>query len=93
IPHVGDSLASCPDFQHHLRAPALDAYSRDEWEAYFDAVATGLIAQPHTARRRANDMARLCPYADVAAAGLARVKAAIEAYIDMVGPKDRAKWH
>jgi hypothetical protein len=71
----------------------LDAYSRDEWVAYFDAVAVGLLAQPRTAQRRANDMAKLCPYADVAAAGLARVKAAIKAHVNMTGPKDRAKWH
>ena len=74
-------------------APALEPYSRDEWKMYFDAVASGLVAEPHTARRRARDMAKLCPYADVAAAGLARVQAAIEAYVDMVGPKDRNKWH
>ena len=76
-----------------LGAPTLDAYSRDEWKAYFEAVAVGLVTKPHTARRRARDMAAVCPYADVAAAGLARVKAAIEAHVDMVGPKDRAKWH
>lgn len=70
-----------------------DAYSRDEWKAYFDAVAVGLVAKPHTARRRASDMAKLCPYADVAAAGLARVKAAIDAHVDMTGPTDRAQWH
>lgn len=29
----------------------------------------------------------------VAAAGLARVKAAIKAYQDLTGPDDRAKWH
>jgi hypothetical protein len=75
------------------RAPAMDAYSRDEWKAYFDAVAVELIAKPHTARRRARDMAKFCPYADVAAAGLARVKAAIEAQASMLGPKDRSKWH
>jgi hypothetical protein len=74
-------------------APTLDAYSRDEWETYFDAVAARLMAQPHTARRRARDMAKLCPYADVAAAGLAKVKAAIDAHVDMTGPKDRTKWH
>ena len=74
-----------------MGAPTLDAYSREEWKAYFDAVA--LIPKPHTARRRANDMAKLCPYADVAAAGLATVKAAIKAAEDMAGPKDRAKWH
>ena len=54
----------------------LDAYSREEWKAYFDAVA--LIPKPHTARRRASAMAKLCPYADVAAAGLATVKVATE---------------
>ena len=70
-----------------------EGYSRREWATYFDAVAVGLVAKPHTARRRANDMAKLCPYADVAAAGLARVKAAIEAYADLTGPKDRSKWH
>ena len=75
------------------RAPTLEAYNRDEWKAYFDAVAVGLVAKPQTARRRASDMAKLCPYADVATAGLAKVKAAIEAYVDMIGPKERAKWH
>lgn len=74
-------------------APALEPYSRDEWEMYFNAVAVSLAAKPHTARRRARDMARLCPYADVAAAGLARVNTAIEAHVDMTGPEDRAKWH
>ena len=74
-----------------MGAPTLDAYSREEWKAYFDAVA--LIPKPHTARRRASAMAKLCPYADVAAAGLATVKAAIKAAEDMAGPKDRAKWH
>jgi hypothetical protein len=73
--------------------PASDAYSRDEWKAYFDAIAAGLMAKPHTARRRAKEMAALCPYADVAAAGLAKVKAAITAHEDMTGPKDRLKWH
>lgn len=69
----------------------MNGYSRDEWKAYFDAVA--LIPKHHTARRRASDMAKLCPYADVAASGLARVKAAIKASEDIAGPKDRAKWH
>ena len=67
--------------------------TRREWVACFDTIAAGLVAKPHTARRRASDMAKLCPYPDVAAAGLARVKAAIEAQADMTGPKDRAKWH
>jgi hypothetical protein len=74
-------------------APTLEAYSRDEWEMYFDAVATSLAAKPHTARRRAQEMAKLCPYADVAATGLARVKAASEAYVDTAGPVDRSRWH
>ena len=73
--------------------PRPEGYSRREWETYFDAVAAGLMAKPHTARRRASEMAKLCPYADVAAAGLARVKAAIDGYVDLVGPKDRAQWH
>ena len=68
-------------------------YNRREWVAYFDAIAAGLMAKPHTAWRRAKDMAALCPYEDVGAAGLAKVKAAIEAHVDVVGPKDRAKWH
>jgi hypothetical protein len=38
-------------------------------------------------------MARLCPYAGVAEAGLGKVNAAIEVHVDMVGPKDPAKWH
>jgi hypothetical protein len=79
--------------QNTTGGPTLEPYSRDEWKAYFDAVAVGLVAKPHTARRRARDMAKLCPYADVAAAGLARVNAAIEAYVDMTGPEDRNKWH
>ncbi len=70
-----------------------EGYSRREWETYFEAVAIGLVAKPHTARRRASEMAKLCPYADVAAAGLARVNAAIDGYVDLVGPKDRAQWH
>lgn len=73
--------------------PGPEGYSRREWETYFDAVAAGLVAKPHTARRRAREMAKLCPYADIAAAGLARVKAAIADYVDMVGPKDCAQWH
>ena len=73
--------------------PELKGYNRREWVAYFDAIATGLVAKPHTARRRARDMAKLCPYADVAEAGLAKVNAAIEAYVDLTGPEDRAKWH
>lgn len=76
-----------------MGALALDAYSRNEWKAYFDAVASGLMTKPHTARRRAKDMAALCPYANVAAAGLARVKAAIDANVGMAGSKDRSQWH
>jgi hypothetical protein len=71
----------------------MNGYKRHEWAAYFDAIATGLVAKPHTARRRARDMAQCCPYPDVAEAGLAKVNAAIEAHVDMVGPKDRAQWH
>lgn len=71
----------------------MQGYNRREWVACFDAIASELIAKPHTARRRARDMARLCPYADVAEAGVARVKAAIDARLDMVGPRDPAKWH
>lgn len=73
--------------------PEPEGYSRRESEAYFDAVAVGLVAKPRTARKRASEMAKLCPYADVAAAGLARVKAGIEGYVDLTGPKDRAQWH
>ena len=48
------------------------------WRAYFEALATGeLVSRPHTARRRAGEAARSCPYPDIAAAGVARVKAAI----------------
>lgn len=50
------------------------------WTAYFEAIAAGsLLSKPHTARRRAGDAARDCPYPDIAAAGLAKVKAAIQA--------------
>lgn len=50
------------------------------WTAYFDAIATGdLLLKPHTARRRAGEVAKSCPYDDIAAAGLAKVKAAIKA--------------
>lgn len=50
------------------------------WRAYFDAIATGeLLLKPHTARRRAGDVARSCPFPEIAAAGLAKVKAALEA--------------
>ena len=53
---------------------------RRYWAAYFDAIATGeLLLKPHTARRRAEEVARSCPYEDVATAGLAKVKAAIKA--------------
>ena len=53
---------------------------RRYWIAYFDALATGpLLAKPHTARRRAGDVARLCPYPEVAAAGLTKVKTALKA--------------
>ncbi|MCJ2119541.1 hypothetical protein MKK65_23735 [Methylobacterium sp. J-001] len=49
------------------------------WMAYFDALATGpLLAKPHTARRRAGEMARICPYPDVASAGMAKVKTALK---------------
>lgn len=48
------------------------------WRAYFEAIATGeLVLRPHTARRRAGEAARICPYLDIASAGVARVKAAI----------------
>ena len=61
-------------------APARHRFTRREWTAYFDAIATGdLVLKPHTARRRAGEAARTCPYEDVAAAGLAKVKAAISA--------------
>jgi hypothetical protein len=50
------------------------------WTAYFDALATGpLLAKPHTARHRAGEMARSCPYPDVAAAGLTKVRTALKA--------------
>ena len=53
---------------------------RRYWTAYFDALATEpLLAKPHTARRRAGDVARLCPYPEVAAAGLTKVKTALKA--------------
>lgn len=56
--------------------PAGPAY----WTAYFDALATGpLLAKPHTARRRAGEGARMCPYPEVAVAGLAKVRSALEA--------------
>jgi hypothetical protein len=74
-------------------APTLNAYSRNDWEVYFDVVATTLAAKPHTARRRARDMAKLCPYADVAALGLARVRAAIKAFAGTAKPTNRSRWH
>ena len=64
-------------------APTVEPYSRNEREMYFNAVATTLAAKLCTARRRANGMAKLRPYTDVAAAGLARGKAAIKAYVDL----------
>ena len=43
-------------------------------------IATGdLLLKPHTARRRAGEVAKSCPYEDIAADGLAKVKAAIKA--------------
>jgi len=61
---------------------------RRYWAAYFDAIATGeLLLKPHTARRRAGEVARSCPYEDVAAAGLAKVKAAIKAQAVMAAPQ------
>ena len=52
--------------------------SRRYCTAYFDAIATGdLLLKPHTARRRAGEVAKTCPYEDIAA-GLAKVKAAIK---------------
>lgn len=57
------------------------------WTAYFDALATGpLLSKPHTARRRAGEMARNCPYPDVAAAGLAKVKIALKAQDRSISP-------
>ena len=51
---------------------------RGYWTAYFDALATGpLLAKPHTVRRRAGDMARACPYPEVAAAGLMKIRTAL----------------
>ncbi len=53
---------------------------RRYWTAYFDALATGPpLSKPHTVRRRAGEVARNCPYPDVTAQGLAKVKAALEA--------------
>jgi hypothetical protein len=53
---------------------------RQYWTAYFDAIATGdLLLKPHTARRRAGEVAKSCPYEDIAADGLAKVKAALKA--------------
>ena len=63
------------------KSPAGHRFSRRDWATYFDAIASGeLIAKPHTARRRAGEAARTCPYEDVAVAGLAKVKAAIRAH-------------
>ena len=59
------------------RGPPL---GRRYWTAYFDAIATGdLLLKPHTARRRAGEVGKSCPYEDIAAAGLAKVKAALKA--------------
>ena len=53
---------------------------RRYWRAYFDAIATGdLLLKPHTARRRAGEVAKSCPYEDIAADGLAKVKVALKA--------------
>ena len=61
---------------------------RRYWVTYFDAIATGeLLLKPHTARRRAGEAARSCPYEDVAAAGLAKVKAAIKAQAAIAAPR------
>lgn len=47
------------------------------WCACFDALATGpLLLKPHTVRRRAGEGARLCPYPEVATAGLVKVRTA-----------------
>ena len=71
-----------------------EGYSRREWATYFDAVAVGVSGQAtHCAASGPTTWRSYALYADVAAAGLARVKAAIEAYADMTGPRDRAKWH
>ena len=62
------------------KSPAGHRFTRRDWATYFDAIASGeLLAKPHTARRRAGEAARTCPYEDVAAAGLAKVQAAIKA--------------
>ena len=53
---------------------------RRYWTTYFDAIATGdLLLKPHTARRRAGEVAKSCPYEDIATDGLAKVKAALKA--------------
>jgi hypothetical protein len=41
---------------------------------------------PRTARRRAGDLARICPYPDVAAAGLEKVKTALKAQAASTSP-------
>jgi hypothetical protein len=72
-------------------APARHRFTRRDWAEYFDAIATGdLVLKPHTARRRAGEAARACPYEDIAATGLAKVKAAIKAratHASEPGPK------
>ena len=76
---------SAPDSRKLPSSPRPGLYGpqpagRGYWTAYFDALAMGpLLAKPHTARRRAGDMARACPYPEVAAAGLAKVRTALAA--------------
>lgn len=70
------SMSSMKPSDVRVRPPL----GRRYWTAYFDAIATGeLLLKPHTAPRRAGEAAPSCPYEDVAAAGLAKVKAAISA--------------
>ena len=73
-------------------APALRAYSRDEWAMYFDAVAVGLVAMPYRAASSAQH-GKALPLCGRGSGRAARVNSAIEAHVDMVGPNDPAKWH
>ena len=85
LPRAPQVIAGAKEVSHpdsHLWAAGIGA-------AYFDAIATGeLLLKPHTARRRAGEVARSCPYEDVAAAGLAKVKAAIKAQAVMATPHE-----
>lgn len=75
-------------FGSEAQSRGLSRLERRYWIAYFDAVVSGpLLSKPHTARRRAGDMARGCPHPDIAASGLEKVKSAIEAHKWLFSPE------